>query len=263
MIRYFKINWILFKNSYIRDSKIPGVIFANVAMKLFDVVITIIFFKVIFSNTTELSGWSFYQVLFLYMFTKVVVTIQNIWVTSGVKKFAREMIRRGDYDFYLSKPVNPMILVSISQPRIYYLIALILEIILCFYAVMIGGMEIHFVNLIWFLFLAVFAIVLYYFLSLLTVVPAFWFIRLWSLQDLMGRLNQVMRYPAGVFPYLIRVILLTAFPIIAISYVPSYILFNPPKIEYIIYIPFITIFFGLLVSFIWRKGNKHYASASS
>mgnify|MGYP001615428366 CR=1 FL=1 len=263
MIKYLKINWILFKNAYIRDSKIPGVVFSNIAFHLIEIAVTIIFFRVIFSNVEELAGWNFYQVLFLYAFAKVIISIHNGWVRVGLNRFANELIRRGDYDFYLVKPVDPMILVSISQPRIYNFIAVLFELGLCIYAIIAGQIQIGLVNFMWFLYLAFFGLVLYYFLSVLTVAPAFWFVRLWSLQDLMSRLNQVMRYPVGVFPPFIRVILMAVFPIMAISYLPVYTLFYPPKIEYIIYILLITLIFGFIASYVWHLGNKKYSSASS
>lgn len=263
MIKYLKINWILFKNAYIRDSKIPGMVFSNIAFHLVEITITIVFFQVIFANTKELVGWNFYQVLFLYAFAKIIISINGGWTKVGLSRFATQLIRRGDYDFYLVKPVDPMILTSISQPRIYNFIAVLFELGLCFYAVVVGQIQIGIVNFIWFLYLAFFGLILYYFLSVLTVVPAFWLVRLWSLQDLMGRLNQVMRYPMGVFPPFIRAILMTVFPIVAIAYLPVYTLFYPPKIEYIIYILLITLIFGFATSYFWHLGNKKYSSASS
>lgn len=263
MIKYLKINWILFKNAYIRDSKIPGVVFSNVSFHIAEIAITIIFFKVIFANTQELAGWNFYQVLFLYAFAKIIISIHNGWARGGLKRFASELIRRGDYDFYLVKPVDPMILVSISQPRIYNFLAVLFELGLCLYAIIAGQIQIGLINFLWFLYLTFFGLILYYFLSVLMVVPAFWFVRLWSLQDLMGRLSQVMRYPVGVFPPFIRTILMTVFPIAAIAYLPVYTLFYPPKIEYIIYILLITLIFGFIANYVWHLGNKRYSSASS
>jgi len=263
MKKYFKITWILFKNAYIRDKKIPGQIFSKTLFNISEIAVTIIFFDVIFSNTRTLAGWNFYQVLFLYAFAKIIISINNGWARGGLNTFASEYIRRGDFDFYLTKPVNPMILVSLSKPRIYQFIAVIFEIGLAVYAIVAGHISIGLTNLIWFLILAILGMILYYFLSVLTVVPAFWFIKIWSLQDLIGRLSQVMRYPAGVFPSFIRVILMSVFPIIAISYLPTNLLFNQVKIEYIIYIVILIIIFGTLTNFIWKLGQRHYSSASS
>lgn len=263
MKRYFKIIWIIFKNAYIRDKKIPGQVFSKLLFNIAEIAVTIIFFEVIFSNTQTLGGWNFYQVLFLYAFTKVIISINNGWSKGGLNAFATEFVRRGDFDFYLTKPANPMILVSISKPRIYQFIAVIFEIGLAIYAVVAGQINIGLSNLIWFLVLTVFGIILYYFLSVLTVAPAFWLVKIWALQDLIGRLGQVMRYPAGVFPPFVRFVLMSVFPIIAISYLPVDILFNQVKIEYIIYIIVLTFVFGFLTNSIWKLGQNRYSSASS
>lgn len=263
MTKYLKINWIIFKNAYIRDSKIPGTVISRIAFHIADIALTILFFNVIFANTSTLSGWNFYQVLFLYAFARIIISIHNGWAQGGLKQFAGEMIHHGGYDFYLTKPVNPMILVSISKPKIYNFVAVLFEINLALYALIVGHIQINIINFLWFLLLGAAGLVLYYFLSVLTVVPAFWFVRLWSLQDLMGRFNQVMRYPAGVFPPFIRFILMTIFPIIVISYFPAQTLFNQVKIEYIIYILLLMIVFGFLTNFIWQIGQKRYSSASS
>ncbi|AKM82530.1 TPA: hypothetical protein DD449_01690 [Candidatus Berkelbacteria bacterium] len=263
MKKYFLINWIIFKNAYIRDKKVPGAVFAGVMFHLVDIAMIIIFFNIIFSNTSSLAGWNFYQVLFLYAFAKCIVSINSGWIKGGLNDFATELIRRGGFDFFMTKPVNPMILVSMSRPRLYAFIAGIFEVGLCFYAIFAGHINIGLANIFWFIILAILVNMLYYFLQVLTVVPAFWFIKLWSLQDLMSRFNQVMRYPAGVFPPVIRFILMSVFPIIAISFIPAQTLFYPPKIEYIIYIILITLIFGMITNFLWKLGQSRYSSASS
>lgn len=263
MFKYFKINWIIFKNAYIRDMKIPGQIFSKILFQLVEIIITIVFFDIIFSNTKTLAGWNFYQVLFLYAFSMFIIAVTNAWTRGGLKQMAAELVRRGDYDFYLTKPVNPMILVSISKPRIYQFIGALFDLGLCAYAILAGNITITLSNLIWFLVIAFFGFILYYFLVVLTVVPAFWFVRLFALQDLMGRMNQFMRYPLGVFPPFIRVALMTAFPIIAVAFLPTQALFGEIKIEYIVYIILLTIFFALITNFIWKQGEKRYSSASS
>lgn len=93
--RYARINYVLFKNSLIRDSQIPGHIIASTLFRILELIISIVFFKVIFANVTTLAGWNYYQVLFLYAFARnelprgradgVSGYISNIcsWISSG------------------------------------------------------------------------------------------------------------------------------------------------------------------------------------
>lgn len=263
MKRYIRINLILFRNSIIRDLKINGYIISSILTQIGDISFSIIFFSIIFSNVHELGGWNLYQVLFLYAFAKFINTISTIWTKRGVQTIGRELIRMGDLDFYLTKPVNPMILVSISKPHVYEFLNLFFIIPLMIYSVFRSGVDIAPENIIWFVILTICAVLLFYFIQVLTVIPAFWFIRLWSLQDILGKLSQFMRYPVNIFPFYLKFLLMVLVPILSVSFIPVSALFYPPKTLYIIAMLALTGIFGLITSQVWKLGLKHYGSASS
>lgn len=263
MKKYYKILRILLRNAYIRDSKIPGYVFSGIAFNVVEISFTIVFFNVIFDNTKSLAGWNFYQILFLYMVAKIVTSVNATFTKNGTNSMSEELIRRGGLDIYLTRPVDPMILVSISKPKIYGVISLIFEIGLAIYALTRTGMAYGTTNIIFFILMFALSFILYYFLRWITLMPAFWFIRLYSLRDLMGKFNQFMRYPAGIFPRVLKYALFVFFPILAISYIPARTLFYQPKIEFIIYMFLATLFFGIITKLLWQAGLKHYGSASS
>jgi ABC-2 type transport system permease protein len=263
MNKYIKVNWILFKNAWIRDAKIPGVVLPSIFFELLEITISVVFFNLIFANTKELGGWNFYQVLVLYSFAKMINSIHGGWFKRGVQSISTDMIRMGDLDFYLTKPIDAMFLVSASKPRIYTFLNVAFSLSLAVYAIAKGGIHIGAVNLIWFIVLAVFALVLFYCLSVITVTPAFWFTRLWSLQSLLGRLNQFMRYPATIFSPILRTLLFVLLPIMAISYIPVTILFGNPSWYLIPYLMTITVIFVIITKSFWNLGLKKYGSASS
>jgi len=263
MLRYIKINLVLFRNSFIRDSQMPVHIISSFTWRILDIIISLIFFNVIFSNIQNLAGWNYWQVVFLYAFSRTIILTHNAWTKRGVQSMATDLIRRGEFDFYLAKPVDSMIMVSIKSPRIYNFITLAFMIPLGIYAAIKSGMPIGLDNVFWFLILAALGFILYYFLMILCVIPAFWFIRLWAISEIMDKLNTFMRYPAGIFSEGIKVAVLVLFPIVTASYLPASILFYPPKIEYIVYMILITAAFGALTRYLWGLGVKSYSSASS
>lgn len=263
MIRYIKINLRLFKNSLIRDSQMPGLIISSVLWRVFDVSISLIFFNIIFSNVTNLAGWSYWQIIFLYAFARTIVLIHNGWTKRGIQSMATDLIRRGEFDFYLAKPVDPMLMVSIKSPRVYNLLSLLFVVPLAIYAAIKTGIPIGPENILWFIVLAILGLILYYFLMILSVIPAFWFIRLWTISEIMDKLNTFMRYPAGIFSTGIQIAIMVIFPVVTASYVPAKMLFYPPEIKYIAFMFLITLFFGTLARYLWSVGQKNYSSASS
>lgn len=263
LIKFFKINTIIFRNAYIRDSKVPGFILANVLAQLLDIIISLVFFNVIFSNIKTLAGWNFYQVLFLYAYIKFIALIHQAWTRKGVITMAQDMVRLGEYDFFITKPFDSMVLVSISKPRLYSFITLFFNITLMIYAGSKAGIEIGISNFLWFILLTFFSVFLFYFLTVITVIPAFWITKLPTLTDLINRMIQFAKYPSGVFSRTLRVTLSTVFPIIVVSYFPVRTLFYPPEISYIVYMITITFVFGAFTRLLWRWGEKNYGSASS
>lgn len=263
MKKYFRITFIILKNAYIRDSKIFGFVSSSLLFQFAEMAVTIIFFNVIFSNIETLDGWNFYQVLFLYMFAKMTFSLHKALFRGGFSEISTEMIRRGDYDFYLTKPVNALILASLSKPRIYEFIAIVFELILAIWAIGHTGISIGLINVFWFLVLGILSSILMYYLAVITVSPVFWLVKVWSLKDAIVRMQAFMRYPINIFPSYLKIILMGVFPIAATSYIPVKTLFYPPEIRYIGYMFFITFFFSFIAILIWKKGEKSYGSASS
>lgn len=263
MTKYLKILKIILRNAYIRDSKIFGYVFANLLFQFAEIAITIIFFNVIFSNVSTLGGWSFYQVLFLYIFAKFIFSLHKAIFRGGLTEISGQMIRRGDYDFYLTKPVNSLILASMSKPRIYEFVAMVFEVGIAIWTIVAGHLPIGFVNLIWFFVLAILSSIIFYSISVITVAPVFWLVKIWAIKDIVPRLQAFMRYPIGIFPFYLQVILMGVFPVMVASYIPVKTLFYPPEIRYILYMFVVTIIFTFIAKKVWQAGEKSYGSASS
>lgn len=262
-MKYWNILKIIIKNAYIRDLKIPGVVTVNVLNSFVEIIITLTMLSAIFGNIESLAGWSYYQVLFLYALMKTIALINGLVARKGLSRMAKEYVHTGEYDFYLTKPVNSLIMVSLSKPRVYNILIIIFTVSLGIWSVIKSGSEISPWNVFGFLIMFVLAIILFYFLTVISIVPSFWFIRLYSLSDLMNRAIQFMRYPSGIYSLFVRVIFYTALPILAVTYLPAWILFNDIKIIYIIYMIAITLVFGALSFYLWKLGERHYGSASS
>jgi len=262
MRKFFRINFIIWRNALIRDSKISGFILSSILFQIFDIVNSIIFIVLIFMHTKTLGGWNIYQVLFLYAFSQTISIIHGAWTKKGLNTLANELIRLGDYDFYLTKPFDAMTLVSISKPRAYVLIKLLFNLSLLVFALMHCG-PLPIINYLWFIILFILSFFLYYAIKVITIVPSFWIIKTWGLTDLMDKLSNIMRYPAGVYPRLLTFLLSTVLPILVITYLPVRVLLFEPKFSYVVFMAILTTIFVLTARFFWQKGEKNYGSASS
>ena len=262
-MKFFKIVKILMKNAMIRDSKVPGAVTVYILQELASIVVNIIFFNVIFANIASLGGWSFYQVLFLYAFSKTITSLSNAFTRAGLKDLGEHMIKYGDYDFHLIKPVDTMMLVSFSRPRPVKLLASFFYGAMAIYCAIHTGISIGPSNILWFILLTIFGILIVYSLEVITVIPAFKLVRVWSLPEIVPKMGEFMRYPIGIFTLPFKIFLFGVFPILAASYIPAEALFYPPQASRILYLMAIAVIFFIIIRKLWRVLERQYSSASS
>ena len=67
----------------------------------------VIFISLIFSAIPTLSGWSFYEILFIYGFAQIPRGIDHVF-TDQLWIFSWKTIAQGEFDRYLVRPLNPL-----------------------------------------------------------------------------------------------------------------------------------------------------------
>lgn len=263
MKKFFKITSILYRNALIRDLQLSGRVISGALTHLMDGFVSLAIILIIYSKTDSIGGWSIYETLILITTMQLITMIHSSWTKRGTAAFAESMVRMGDYDFFLTKPFDPMIAVSINKPRIYNLIKLPFYLFIFIYAVLHLGRVIPAINVMWFVLLFICGFLIFYAIRIITIAPAFWIIKSWSLTMITERIQNIIKYPATIYPRIFTIILSTIFPIFAIAYFPVRALLFEPKLSYIVYMVIITIVFLWLARLLWKIGEKKYSSASS
>lgn len=263
LTKYLKVGLRFVWNALIRDLMIPGKTLVHLVVEVVMVAIMLIYFQVIFSNTPSIGGWSYYQTISMYFIARVMFDIDQALTRSGLRMLAKGLVREGDLDFFLIKPMDSMFMVAIHKPIVYKLIAAFANLVLAIYFANKTGITLHVANYAWFSFLIIIGLILYFCLNLITLVPVFWFIRLSSLKEIIGKLSTAMRYPATVYPTTMKFLFFFVLPILVITYIPARTLFYPPSAVYIGYAIIITVIFFWLSRILWKLGLKKYNSASS
>jgi len=132
--RYGRILTCFWKNSLIRELTFRGHFIVNVISELLWILLLLVFIRVIFSKTQHIQGWNEYQYLFL-MGTHLIVTslfeaffFDNCWRIS-------HLVRTGDLDFVLVRPVNAQFLLSFDRVDYAPLANLLVGAALCVHAI--------------------------------------------------------------------------------------------------------------------------------
>ncbi|MCB4987084.1 ABC-2 family transporter protein, partial [Streptococcus mutans] len=95
---------------------------------------TLVFLSIIFSKIPRLVGWSFHDIMFIYGFSLLPKGIDHLFF-DNLWALGQRLIRRGDFDKYLLRPINPLFHVMVEIFQIDALGELIFSVILFFYTV--------------------------------------------------------------------------------------------------------------------------------
>jgi ABC-2 type transport system permease protein len=173
-----------------------------------------------------------------------------------------ELIRRGDLDFILLKPVNSQLQVSIRHFRIVGLPAYLLALGILIYAMVAMG-SLTLANVLLLVgFLACAMLIITAIWSLLHTL-AFWLVRIDNISQIFFAFFRVARFPIGAFPGPMQLIFTVVVPIAFMTTVPASAAAGIVDWRLGVAAPVIALI-GLWLSHrFWQFALRHYTSASS
>jgi ABC-2 type transport system permease protein len=216
---------------------------------------------VMFQQTESIGGWGFYQALTLYgvyLFLEE-FTVDFLAVNVGDLP---SLIRRGDLDFILLKPVGSQLFVSIRKFVLTSLPALLLGL-----GVMLYGMwmqeTMNIASLALALAFLLCAMLIMYAIWTILHTLAFWFVRIENIAQVFYAVFEVARFPITVYPGWLRTAFTFIVPVAFMTTVPASAASDAIDWTLAIWAPVIALG-GLWASHLfWQFALKHYTSASS
>ena len=215
-------------------------------------------------NIPSLSGWNMYQLGFLYGFTMMPIAVDHL-LTDELWRVAYFRVKKGDLDRYFLRPAPILfqVIAETFQPEAFgELIVGLAMILFC------GGkcnIEWNF-GMVVMLFVATFigAFVVTG-IKILTASPAFIIKQSGFIMQIMYNFRDYARYPIGIYPKVMRLLMLFIFPFGLIISVPVETLmfgkYNPWMISAAIIA--MAIIFMTVSSLVWNFCVKRYESTGS
>src|SRR6516165_12770040 len=109
--RYFRLLISLARYSFAREMAFRGNFIARVSVEVIWLGILLLFYRVVFQQTKLVAEWSEYEYLFFVgCFYALGVVIEMLFL-ENCTTFA-DLIRSGDLDFYLLRPIDEQFLVT-------------------------------------------------------------------------------------------------------------------------------------------------------
>lgn len=262
MRRYAKLIGLFFKLSIARAIAYKENFITWTLVVVGWTALMILFYEVLFMNTTQIAGWTKPQVILLQGFYFIIEFFMWGLLWENMREIPIK-INSGAMDLELTKPVNHQFLLSVKHISFNNINNLLLGVGTIIYALKIGNISITIFGVVMSIIGLITACMFIYAGWFITMCLAFWVDRFENLYYLFPSLRQFWRMPEAFYSGILKKIVSFVLPVGLITTVPTQFLLGKDS----------WLFFGVLTlftcCFLWfshiffSRAIKHYGSASS
>lgn len=223
----------------------------------------LLFLTLVFSNIPSLMGWDYTQVVFIYGFSLIPKGIDHLFF-DNLWSIGHFTVRKGDFDKYLTRPINTLFHVMVEKLQIDALGEFLMGVALV--CVTLPKLQIEWSVLRVVLIIAVipFATLIYTGIKIATAAIAFWTKKSGNITYMFYMVNDFAKYPVGIYNRAIQTIITYIVPFAFTAFYPAYFFLtgeNPLfNIGMTVIISVILMSIGILI---WNRGIKAYESAGA
>ena len=223
----------------------------------------IVFISIIFSQIPNLKGYEYYEIIFIYGFSLVPRGLDHLF-TDNLWKVAWFIVRKGDFDKYLTRPINPLVHVIMEALQFDALGELMTGIVLMIIASIKLDITYDGVTIMLMLLAFVFGTVIYSAIKIAGAALALWIKSSGSILQVLYMSSDFAKYPVTIYNGFVRNIVTYILPFAFTAYYPaSYILRgNNPLFCFGAGTAIAAVLLTLSVM-LWNKGIGAYESAGS
>jgi len=225
--------------------------------------VSLAFLTLVFTNITNLQGWTFNEMLFLAGFGGTVLFTHGLFLFNIIR-VGEEYIITGDMDRILLRPLNPLFQIYADDVHDNNFPKLIANIALVIYAASQIGLSLSLLQLIYAAVSMISGLMVTASIYLFFSSTAFWTGTSRSAVWMIFRLSNFRKYPLGIFALPIQVLLVTLVPLAFASYFPASFLLGKEGFEtWKIITPMVGPMFYILAYKFWKHGLSKYSSTGS
>jgi ABC-2 type transport system permease protein len=261
-MRYLRL-WLSFlKYSWMADMEYRTNIVVRVFGEFFWYGVQLSVFEVLYLHADKISGWDIHDMR-VFMGTLFVSDVIYMVLLSENVDNMWSIVRRGDLDLYLVKPVNAQFMVSFRKVSVSYIANFILCLGYLAWAIANLHQPISAIQILSYSVLILFGVVVMYALRFMFITVMVAFQDAGQIQFIWHQLHRLATRPDVLYPRYLRFFVLILFPVGFMASVPSRILVEGLRPELLIGAPVVSLTLLYLSNRAWEGALKRYSSASS
>ncbi len=262
MRRYLRLYACFVRFSASRSLEFRLDFFFRVFMDLAYYAVALAFFHILFLQIPLLAGWNLHQMR-VFVAAYIVIDAVHMTVFSDNLWLIPNLINQGDLDYYLVRPVSSLFFVSLRSFAFNSFLNLACAAGIATWALATYPAPLGPGRLLAFAALLLAGSLLYYCVHLLTILPAFWTHSGQALHGLFYNLTRFMERPDRIYRGWARLLLTVALPFGLMASFPTRLLLEPFDIWVLGQLLGVLATFACITLWVWNRGVRAYASASS
>jgi ABC-2 type transport system permease protein len=224
--------------------------------------VNVLLIEVIYRHTASVAGWSKYEMLLLVGTSMLIQRLLMGFFWSNLFEMGRN-VRTGYFDFFLAQPGNPLFMVSTRKLDPDGLANTVVAVGVVAYAAHRLGLHPGVGGVLAYLGLVACGLIIHYSLFLLTTSTTFWIIKTEGIEGSYFTVVDFSRLPREAFRGVANVVLVYALPAVIVSNVPARTLIHGFQPLYAVWLVAASVAWFAVAVFVFNRGLKRYASASS
>ena len=265
---YGRVLRTFFRNSIVREMAFRGNFLIEVVTNAFWFAAQMVFFTLIFGNVREMNGWSRDQ-FFAFMATGMIInTLIEAFFMPNCANFS-ELIRTGNLDFALLKPIDTQFLISFEKLDMGAFCHLLFPLALLGYALRNLGWPVGWMEAAMYVALVGLGVAFFYSLMIMLAASSVWLGRNQGLYEFWFYITIFARYPRDIYAgsvagNLLQLLFSYVLPILLVITVPAEIVAGKVLEPSFIAVSAAAAVAGLFVSRrVFYLALRSYRSASS
>lgn len=261
--RMFKIHRIFIAQEFKRMMEYKGDFIVGIIGFLLIQLSNLLFLWIIFSQIPNLLGWTMNEVIFIYGFSLIPKGIDHFFF-DNLWAIGHFIVRKGDFDKYLTRPVNTLFHVLVEKIQIDAFGEIVTGVALVCVTAPTLGASLSIVRVLIMLLIIPFITLIYTGIKTITASIAFWTKRSGNIIYLFYMFNDFAKYPVTIYNRVVQNIITYIIPFALTSYYPALFILKGENPLFNLGMPVLAsiILMGVGI-FVWNKGIRAYESAGS
>ncbi len=236
--------------------------FTSMLQSLLSLVLSLGALLLVFQHTDTLAGWTPSDLLALVGIYYIMGSFIGAFVQPSLELFLMD-VRKGSLDYTLTKPEDSQLLVSIRSVAVWRLVDAAIGIVLIGVAAVRGGNIPSLVEAAAFVLTLALGMVIVYSFWLMLATIAFWFIKIENILVIFQSMYQAGRWPVGIYPPFLRILLTFLVPVAFAVTVPAEALTGRITWGTLLGTLLLACAIFAAARAFWRFGVRHYSGASA